>query len=78
MVRQSPEEKKKFTVILTNIGPYKTNVIRVIKKITGLELSKTIELVESNPIEVRENITKHEANIIKVKLEAVGASVVIV
>jgi len=69
------EEKAEFTLILKEIGPNKINVIKVVREVTTLGLKEAKELVESAPKAVKEGISKEEANLIKEKLEAVGATV---
>ncbi|PLX32841.1 MAG: 50S ribosomal protein L7/L12 [Hyphomicrobiales bacterium] len=69
------EEKDSFTVVLASFGEKKINVIKEIRAITGLGLKEAKELVESAPKEIKEDATKDEANEIKEKLEAAGATV---
>ena len=69
------EEKDTFDVILTSFGEKKINVIKEIRAITGLGLKEAKDLVEGAPKEVKMEVSKDEANDIKAKLEAVGASV---
>ncbi|MBR5519432.1 MAG: 50S ribosomal protein L7/L12 [Clostridia bacterium] len=69
------EEKTEFTVVMTDFGAKKLDVIKVIREITGLGLKEAKELVESVPKNVKENIAKDEAEAIKAKLEAAGAKV---
>ena len=69
------EEKDSFTVVLASFGEKKINVIKEIRAITGLGLKEAKELVEGAPKEVKEDATKDEANEIKEKLEAAGATV---
>ncbi len=69
------EEKDSFTVVLASVGDKKINVIKEVRAITGLGLKEAKELVEGAPKEVKEDASKDEANEIKEKLEAVGASV---
>jgi len=72
----APEaEKDSFTVMLTAIGEKKINVIKEVRAITGLGLKEAKELVESAPKEVKEDVSKDEANDLKAKLEAAGATV---
>lgn len=69
------EEKDEFTVILASFGDKKINVIKEIRGITGLGLKEAKDLVEGAPKEVKEGVSKDEANEIKEKLEAAGATV---
>ena len=69
------EEKDSFTVVLASFGDKKINVIKEIRALTGLGLKEAKDLVESAPKEVKEDCTKDEANEIKEKLEAAGATV---
>lgn len=69
------EEKDEFDVILTSAGDKKINVIKEVRGITGLGLKEAKELVEGAPKPVKEGASKDEANEIKEKLEAAGASV---
>ena len=69
------EEKTEFDVELTEIGPNKVKVIKVVREATGLGLKESKELVEGAPKMVKEGASKDEANEIKAKLEEVGATV---
>jgi large subunit ribosomal protein L7/L12 len=69
------EEKTEFDVELSEMGPNKLNVIKVIREITGLGLKEAKELVEGAPKMVKEGVSKEEAEDIKKKLEAQGAKV---
>lgn len=69
------EEKDSFTVVLTGAGDKKINVIKEVRAITGLGLKEAKELVEGAPKDVKEDVSKDEANEIKEKLEAAGATV---
>jgi large subunit ribosomal protein L7/L12 len=69
------EEQTEFTVTLTEIGPNKINVIKVVREITALGLKEAKDLVESAPKAVKEGITKDEAAAIRKKFEDVGAKV---
>jgi len=69
------EEKTEFTVVLTDIGANKINVIKTVREVTGLGLKESKDLVESAPATVKEGITKEEVATLKEKLEAAGASV---
>ncbi len=67
------EVKDEFTVVLTGVGDKKIQVIKEIRAITSLGLKEAKELVESAPTNVKEGISKDEAEAIKAKLEEVGA-----
>ena len=69
------EEKTEFDVELTDVGPNKIKVIKVIREITGLGLKEAKDLVESAPKVVKEGADKATADDIKAKLEAEGAKV---
>ena len=69
------EEKDSFTIVLTDVGDKKINVIKEVRTATGLGLKEANELVESAPKDIKEDVPKDEANEIKEKLEAAGAKV---
>lgn len=69
------EEQTEFTVILAGPGEKKIQVIKEVRAITGLGLKEAKDLVEGAPKPVKEGISKKEAQDIKAKLEAVGATV---
>jgi len=69
------EAQTEFDVILTSFGEKKINVIKEVRGITGLGLKEAKELVEGAPKPVKEGVEKAEADELKGKLEAVGASV---
>lgn len=69
------EEKSTFTVVLTDCGPNKINVIKEIRAVTTLGLKEAKDLADSAPKPVKENIPKEEAEAIKKKLEAAGGKV---
>ncbi|NBJ94750.1 50S ribosomal protein L7/L12 [Parablautia muri] len=69
------EEKTEFDVELTEIGPNKVKVIKVVREATGLGLKEAKDLVDSAPKTLKEGISKEEAEDIKSKLEAEGAKV---
>jgi large subunit ribosomal protein L7/L12 len=69
------EEKTEFTVVLTEIGAQKINIIKAVKNATGLGLTEAKALVEGVPKPVKENISKAEAEKLKAELEAAGAKV---
>ena len=69
------EEKTEFNVELTEVGPNKVKVIKVVREITGLGLKEAKDLVDGAPKMIKENATKEEADDIKAKVEAEGAKV---
>ena len=69
------EEKTEFDVELTEVGPNKVKVIKVVREATGLGLKEAKELVDGAPKVVKEGVSKAEAEEIKTKLEAEGAEV---
>ncbi len=69
------EEKTEFDVELTEIGPNKVKVIKVVREITGLGLKEAKDLVDSAPKMIKEQVSKEEAEEIQKKVEAEGAKV---
>ena len=69
------EEKDSFNVILAAFGDKKINVIKEVRGITGLGLKEAKDLVEAAPSPVKEDVSKDEAEEIKVKLEEAGATI---
>ena len=69
------EEKTEFDVELTEVGPNKVKVIKVVREATGLGLKEAKDLVDSAPKVLKEGASKEEADDIKAKLEAEGAKV---
>jgi large subunit ribosomal protein L7/L12 len=69
------EEKTSFDVILAAAGDKKINVIKVVRELTSLGLKEAKDLVDSAPKPLKEGVTKEEAEEIKSKLEAEGATV---
>ena len=69
------EEKTEFEVILKDVGAKKINVIKVVREVTSLGLKEAKDLVDGAPKTVKEGVTKDEAEAIKKKFEAEGASV---
>jgi large subunit ribosomal protein L7/L12 len=67
------EEKTEFSVILTEVGANKINVIKAVREVTTLGLKESKDLVEGAPKPVREGVSKEEATAIKEKLQAAGA-----
>ena len=70
-------EKTEFDVELTEVGPNKVKVIKVVREITGLGLKEAKEAVDSAPKTLKEAVSKEEAEEIKAKLEAEGAKVTV-
>ncbi len=68
------EEKTSFDVILTGAGDKKIQVIKVVRELTALGLKEAKELVESAPQPVKQGVSKEDAEALKAKLEAEGAS----
>ncbi len=69
------EEKSEFNVVLAEIGEKKINVIKVVRELTGLGQKEAKELVDNAPNNVKEGVSKDEAESIKSKLEEAGATV---
>ena len=69
------EEKDEFNVELTEVGPNKVKVIKVVREVTGLGLKEAKEVVDGAPKVVKEGASKAEAEELKTKLEAEGAKV---
>ena len=69
------EEKTEFDVELTEVGPNKVKVIKVVREATGLGLKEAKDLVDAAPKMVKEAASKEEADDLKAKLEAEGAKV---
>ena len=69
------EEQSEFTATLTEIGPNKIPVIKVVRELTGLGLKEAKDLVDAAPQPVKEGIARDEADKIKAALEEVGAKV---
>ena len=72
---EAAEEKDEFDVELTEVGPNKVKVIKVVREITGLGLKEAKAVVDEAPKTIKEAVAKDEAEAIKAKLEAEGASV---
>ena len=68
-------EKDEFDVELTEVGPNKVKVIKVVREVTGLGLKEAKEVVDGAPKVVKEGASKAEAEDLKAKLEAEGAKV---
>jgi large subunit ribosomal protein L7/L12 len=71
------EEKTEFDVELTEVGPNKVKVIKVVKDATGLGLKEAKDIVDGAPKVIKEAVSKAEADDIKAKLEAEGAKVTV-
>jgi len=69
------EEKTEFTVVLTAFGEKKVEVIKVVRELTGLGLKEAKDLVEGAPKDVKDGVSKADAEAMKKKLEAAGAKV---
>ena len=72
---EAVEEKDEFDVELTEVGPNKVKVIKVVRELTGLGLKEAKDLVDGAPKNVKEAVSKEEAEDIKAKLEEQGAKV---
>ena len=72
---EAAEEKDEFDVELTEVGPNKVKVIKVVREATGLGLKEAKEVVDGAPKVVKEGVSKEEADMVKEKLEAEGAKV---
>ncbi len=68
-------EKTEFDVVMTSFGDSKMNVIKAIKDVMGLGLKESKEFVEGLPKNVKEGVSKADAEDIKAKLEAAGATI---
>ena len=71
----APEEQTEFTATLTEIGPNKIPVIKVVRELTGLGLKEAKDVVDAAPKAVKEGITRDEAEKIKAAIEEVGGKV---
>jgi large subunit ribosomal protein L7/L12 len=69
------EEQTEFTATITEIGPNKIPVIKVVRELTGLGLKEAKDLVDATPKAVKEGVARDEAEKIKAALEEVGAKV---
>lgn len=69
------EEKTEFNVELTEVGPNKVKVIKVVREVTGLGLKEAKDVVDGAPKVLKEGASKEEAEEIQKKLEAEGAKV---
>ena len=69
------EEQTEFTAVLTEVGPNKIPVIKVVRELTGLGLKEAKDLVDAAPKPVKEAVSKEEADKVKAALEEQGAKV---
>ncbi len=69
------EEKTEFTVVLTDVGANKINVIKAVREVTSLGLKEAKDLVDGAPKPIKEGVNKDEAAAIKKKFEEAGAKV---
>jgi len=72
---EAAEEKTEFDVVLTAAGASKVKVIKIVREVTGLGLKEAKEVVDNAPKTIKEAVSKAEADELKAKLEAEGASV---
>ena len=72
---EAAEEKTEFDVVLTAAGASKVKVIKIVREVTGLGLKEAKEVVDGAPKTIKEAVSKAEAEELKAKLEAEGASV---
>ena len=71
------EEKTEFDAILTEVGPNKINVIKVVRELTGLGLKEAKAVVDEAPKPIKEGVSREEADSIAKKMEEVGAKVTV-
>ena len=69
------EEKTEFSVVLTDVGANKINVIKAVREVTSLGLKEAKDLVDGAPKPIKENVSKEEAETIKKKFTDAGATV---
>ena len=69
------EEKTEFDVELTEVGPNKVKVIKVVREVTGLGLKEAKDVVDGAPKAIKQGVSQDEAEDVKAKLEAEGAKV---
>ena len=72
---EAADEKDEFDVELTEVGPNKVKVIKVVREVTGLGLKEAEEVVDGAPKVIKEAASKEEAEDIKTKIEAEGAKI---
>ena len=73
----SDDSQTEFTVTLTGFGENKVNVIKAVREVTTLGLKEAKDLVEAAPQTIREGVSKDEADEVKAKVEAAGATVTV-
>ncbi len=71
----APEEQSEFSAVLTEVGPNKIPVIKVVRELTNLGLKEAKDLVDAAPKPIKEGVAKDEAEKIKAALEEQGAKV---
>jgi large subunit ribosomal protein L7/L12 len=69
------EEQTEFSAVLTEVGPNKIPVIKVVRELTGLGLKEAKDVVDSAPKAIKEGVAREEAEQVKAKLAEVGATV---
>ena len=72
---EEAEEQTEFTVVLKDMGPNKINVIKAVREVTTLGLKEAKDLVESAPVNVKEGVSKEEAEVAVNKLKDAGGTV---
>ena len=72
---EAAEEQTEFTVVLASFGDNKVGVIKAVREVTGLGLKEAKDLVEGAPKELKEDVSKDDAEAMKTKLEEAGAKV---
>ena len=72
---EAVEEQTEFSAVLSEVGPNKIPVIKVVRELTGLGLKEAKDVVDEAPRPVKEGVTRDEADKIKAALEEVGAKV---
>jgi large subunit ribosomal protein L7/L12 len=72
---EEEEEQTEFTVVLKDMGPNKINVIKAVREVTTLGLKEAKDLVESAPVNVKEGVSKEDAEVAAAKLKEAGGTV---
>lgn len=72
---EATEEKTEFDVVLKAAGPNKLAVVKLVKELTGLGLKEAKDLVDAAPSNLKEAVSKDEADVLKKSLEEAGAEV---
>ena len=72
---EAPEEQTEFDVVMSSFGAKKVGVIKVVRALTGLGLKEAKDLVEAVPTNIKEGVTRDEAEDVKTQLEEAGATV---